>query len=293
MVQDFVSLSFYFLGVPLTRFETAKEIWEPMIEDLLGLDDTLKVTKPGGLRIREAWALDCQNHGEAAIVNADILAKDPSVLDIYDYADAFASLYKSGLLGTLNPEFDKVILAGHSAGSVGVTLATSYFNPPSEIPFASLILIDTPIFAPTMQEQETEMYKLVRAMTPERKDRWASREAAIKWMQARPPWTSWDPRVFHVYTKYGLQSLPTPYYPDKEGVTLTTHRTGENIAFTGEKFALSGLYRLNVICSVMPVHLIYGAENDMFDREAQDSIIDPKEGRTFASVTRIEGAGHL
>ncbi|KAG6864014.1 hypothetical protein C0991_001094 [Blastosporella zonata] len=97
-----------------------KETWEPTIEDLFGLDDSVAVTASGGLRIREAWALDCQNHGEAAIVNAETLVKNPNLLNIYDYADAFASLYRSGLLGTLDPTLDKVMLVGHSAGSVGV-----------------------------------------------------------------------------------------------------------------------------------------------------------------------------
>ncbi|KNZ80777.1 hypothetical protein J132_04282 [Termitomyces sp. J132] len=270
-----------------------KEIWEPTIEDLFGMDDNVTVTYPGALRIREVWALDCQNHGEAAVVNAGTLVKDPNLINIYDYADAFASLYNSGLLGPLDPEFDKVILVGHSAGSVGVTLATSYFNPPSRVPFASLILVETPIFSTAMKDRETEMYKLVAAMTPLRKDIWASHEAAIKWMQARPPWSSWDQRVFDTYTKYGLQPLPTPYYPDKKGVTLTTHRSGENIAFTGEIFAFHALFRLNQICDSVPVHLIYGEENDMFDREVQDSLVDPKEGRNFASITRIKDVGHL
>ncbi|KAG6808921.1 hypothetical protein H0H93_016341, partial [Arthromyces matolae] len=188
-----------------------KEIWEPTIEDLFGLDDSIALTETtprgssragGGLRIREAWALDCQNHGEAAIVNAETLAKDPSILSIYDYADSFATLLNSGLLGELNPELDKVILVGHSAGSVGVTLATSYFNPPSRISLIihSLILIDPPIFSTTMKDHQTEMYKLVAAMTPLRKDRWPSHEVAVRWMEKKVPWNTWDRRVFEVFT---------------------------------------------------------------------------------------------
>ncbi|KAG6833969.1 hypothetical protein H0H93_012872, partial [Arthromyces matolae] len=294
-----------------------KETWEPTIEDLFGLDDSIPLTETmkrsktgGGLRVREAWALDCQNHGQAAIVNAETLVKDPSILStsildllltlllidieaIYDYADSFATLYNSGLLGKLDPKFDKVILVGHSAGTVGVTLATSYFNPPSRLPFASLILIDPPIFASTMKDHETEMYKLVAAMTPIRKDRWPSQEAAVKWMEKRVPWNMWDRRVFDAFTKYGLQPLPTPYYPDKQGVTLSTHRSGENNAFTGEIFSFHALHRLSQICNDIPVHLIYGGVNDMFDHEVQDSIVDPKEGRNFASITRLKGVGHL
>ncbi|KAG5733916.1 hypothetical protein E4T56_gene89, partial [Termitomyces sp. T112] len=29
------------------------------------------------------------------------------------------------------------------------------------------------------------------------------------------------------------------------------------------------------------------------DREVQDSLVDPKEGRNFASITRIKDVGHL
>ncbi|KAF8075722.1 Alpha/beta hydrolase fold-1 [Lyophyllum atratum] len=271
-----------------------KETWEPTIEDLFALDDSQATTTiDGALRVREAWALDCQNHGEAAVVNAETLVKNPDGINIYDYADAFASLYKSGLMGTLDPNLHKVILVGHSAGTVGVALATSYFNPPSMIPFSGIILVDPPIFSVSAQDQQTEIYKLVAAMTPLRRDIWASREAAAKWLRARPPCASWDQRVFDIYVKYALQPLPTPYYPDKQGVTLTTHRSGENIAFTGTKFAYHALYRLNQICDSVPIHLIFGAENDMFSREEQDSIIDAKNGRNFASVTRISGVGHL
>jgi hypothetical protein len=64
--------------------------------------------------------------------------------------------------------------------------------------------------------------------------------------------------------KYGLQELPTPYYPDRNtGVTLTTHRSEENVAFTGVRFMGDALNRLNQICDYVPVHLIFGARNDM------------------------------
>ncbi|GLB40672.1 putative alpha/beta hydrolase family protein [Lyophyllum shimeji] len=224
---------------------------------------------------------------------AKILVKDPALMDIYDYADAFASLFRSGLLGTLDPALHKVFLVGHSGGAVGVTLATSYFNPPSMIPFAGVILVDPAMSSKSMAGQETEVYKLVAAMTPLRRDLWASREAAARWMRARPPFATWDERVFEIYVKYGLQPLPTPYYPDKQGVTLTTHRSGENVGFTGIKFTYHALYRLNQICEYVPVHLIFGAENDLFSREQQESIVDPKNGRTFASVTWLKGVGHL
>ena len=47
-------------------------MWEPTIEDLFKLDETRL--------IREAWGLDCQNHGEACTLNEDILSRKPDIL---------------------------------------------------------------------------------------------------------------------------------------------------------------------------------------------------------------------
>lgn len=117
--------------------------------------------------------------------------------------------------------------------------------------------------------------------------------------------------------KYGLRSLPTAFYPDKKsGVTLTTHRLEENIAFKGRRYTRDAVNQLNMICEFVPVHLIYGGTNDMLyvsmmyrrqpwrriidyiyplhsERETQDSLINPQEGRNFASITRLEDVGHL
>ncbi|KAF8229948.1 hypothetical protein L208DRAFT_144014 [Tricholoma matsutake] len=271
-----------------------KEIWEPTVDDLLNMDDQHAKTTGSQPLIREAWALDCQNHGEACIINGDVLSRNPALLNIYDYADSFGTLYRSGLLGNIDRDLHKLVLVGHSAGAVGVTLATSFFNPPSMIPFSSMILVDPGMSSHAMEEHRTEIYKLVEATTPMRRDIWDSAEAASKWMKSRVPWKTWDPRVFEIYVKYGLQPLPTPYYPDNHsGVTLTTHKTEEFVAFTGTRFSTEAVYRLNQICDYLPVHLVLGARNDLFSREEQDSIVDPKECRNIASVTRVKGAGHL
>ena len=53
-----------------------KETWEPVIEDLFQFDDERNSSPV----IREVWGLDCQNHGEACILNEDVLSKKPGVL---------------------------------------------------------------------------------------------------------------------------------------------------------------------------------------------------------------------
>jgi hypothetical protein len=61
-----------------TMDSSAKEIWEPTIDDIFSIDDRhAKIT--GSPIIREAWALDAQNHGEAAILNGDVLVRNPGL----------------------------------------------------------------------------------------------------------------------------------------------------------------------------------------------------------------------
>lgn len=48
-----------------------KEIYEPILETLFSL------TAHGELHIREAWAIECPNHGESAVYNAGILQTKP------------------------------------------------------------------------------------------------------------------------------------------------------------------------------------------------------------------------
>lgn len=51
-----------------------KETWEPSLEQLFKL-----ASGPGSrVRIREAWALDCPNHGEAGELNERLLAQQGS-----------------------------------------------------------------------------------------------------------------------------------------------------------------------------------------------------------------------
>ncbi|KAK0443605.1 alpha/beta-hydrolase [Armillaria borealis] len=263
-----------------------KEQWEPTISHLFKLDTQNT--------IREAWAVDCQNHGEAAILNERVLVAHPRVLSVYDYADALVTLRRD-LLGDANPDYgreDRFVLIGHSAGAIACVLALAFFNPPSNIMFDSLVLVEATIRHPSSEVYHTAMYKTVATVT--RHDIWASREAAKVWLGKRFPWKVWDPEVLDIYVNQGLRPLPTAFYPDKtDGVTLNATWADENSAYSKDGATqITALWHLNILCSAVPVHLIYGAKNDLISREIQDSIIDASEGRTFASISRIPGAGH-
>lgn len=52
---------------------TDKEQWEPVIEYLF----EAQAAKEAAHRIREAWAFDWQNHGDAAVLNREALKDRP------------------------------------------------------------------------------------------------------------------------------------------------------------------------------------------------------------------------
>lgn len=85
------------------------------------------------------------------------------------------------------------------------TLSTSYFNPPYRIPYSKLILVDPPIWGREKQDQPSEIFKMVEAMTPIRKDIWKSRDDATKWLSSRMPWGAWDERVLEKYTVWIIE----------------------------------------------------------------------------------------
>ena len=64
-----------------------KEIYEPVLETLFGM------TANGQFRIREAWAVDCPNHGESAALNSTLLSGPP--YDEYCARDRWWLLYFS------------------------------------------------------------------------------------------------------------------------------------------------------------------------------------------------------
>ncbi|KAJ7806152.1 alpha/beta-hydrolase [Mycena olivaceomarginata] len=257
-----------------------KEIWEPTIESLFNASSPQV--------IREAWAVDCQNHGESAIANEATLSEHPRFLDIWEYANALATFRREVI------KQDKVVVIAHSAGAVAGVLVTMFFNPPDKIPFTSIILVEPPLFSKAMYElHKTPMYSAVAAMTPMRRDVWSDFQTAKQWMMKRLPWSSWSPEAMDKYVAYGLRELPTMHYPNKTGVTLACTKEDEAAAYASGDEDFDALWRLNQICEKLPVHIIWADIDDLFSKELKDSITDPIQGRTFASITRVAESGHM
>ncbi|KAF9073643.1 Alpha/beta hydrolase family-domain-containing protein [Rhodocollybia butyracea] len=304
-----------------------KEHWEPTIEHLFDLEFTTASASSSpnpksAIHIRECWAVDVQNHGEAAVLNEKITREKPEVWSIWDYADAFATLRRDILGADASYQDNKFVLVAHSASATAAVLATTYFPVPT-IPeiFHSLIFIEpATIPDPSFVDpaKHTPLFRSVGQLMLKRKDTWPSKEAAKEWMSEKLPWGMWDERVLNAYVEFGLGTVSG----DKEGaVTLRCTREIESLIYNrGVRQGLPGLWQLNLLCNVnahlgdsrlsgldkdvkkakpgvgkpiLPIHVVWGEIDDMFSSEVKDGLEDPAQGRVFTSVRRVEDVGHM
>ncbi|KAJ3999301.1 hypothetical protein F5050DRAFT_1565394, partial [Lentinula boryana] len=279
-----------------------KEHWEPTIEQMFDLESEYQSTLPKPT-IRECWAIDVQNHGEAAVLNERITRERPEAWSIWDYADAFVTLRRD-ILGS-DPSYrdNKFVLIAHSASATAIILTTTFFPLPTlqtQNIFHSLILIE-PAIAPSPafldNATRTPLLHTMTRLMAKRKDTWASKEEARAWMAEKMPWGMWDERVLRLYVEYGLGEIAEKQLQG-EGVTLRCTRRTETLAYErGIRQSMPGLWQLNLLCRshkpILPIHIIWGDIDDLFSREVKDGLEDPDQGRVFTSVSRVEDVGHM
>ncbi|THU89064.1 alpha/beta-hydrolase [Dendrothele bispora CBS 962.96] len=260
-----------------------KEQWEPIIERIF-LTQSDK-DQPHH-RIREAWAFDWQNHGDAGVLNRELLEDRPEGVSIYEWASAITAFVRSPRM-----KGHRIVPLGHSAGAGAVMLTTKSFAL-SSLPYVSLILIE-----PTMVTQELffkhfddrmdQMNFTVEA-TLMRRDTWPSREEAFRYLSKRFPWSMWEPRVVKLLVTYGLQDIP-----GSDRVTLKCDKKQEAVSYPDVDGHFEAPLELGRVSRVLPVHIVWGTNNDLVPEFIQDSLCDTTQGKHVASVSRVEDAGHM
>ncbi|GLB40016.1 putative alpha/beta hydrolase family protein [Lyophyllum shimeji] len=265
-----------------------KEQWEPAMDDLWALLNH----NNGTVRVREMWAIDTPNHGDAAILNERALQ--------YGYDQVFAwedygrsiHAFLTGFGTGLDVDFStrRLVGIGHSMGSTALVLAHGYTP---FIQFESLILCE---LMSMNSHFAAKLANLYQRGSINRRDTWASHEEAYTLLKSRPAWKAWDDRVLRIFVNNGMRPLPTAEYPDKaEGVTLKCTRKQETACYRDLQGAERAYHLLGPTAKRVPVHMIYGAINDYVPEEAKDDIVQNAVGglRNLASFALVEGAGHL
>ncbi|KAG8933324.1 hypothetical protein FRC03_004735 [Tulasnella sp. 419] len=271
-----------------------KESWEPVLDHLF---QTL-ATKESSFEVEEAWAFDCQNHGEAAGLNEDALQQEPYTIsfETSDWAEGAYHMLNARLFldkENLKPVESrrKLIGLGHSIGAV--TMLHMAQTWPTL--FTSLILLDPILFPNSFSKAWSRTVSHLVASAYQRRDVWPSQKAAIKDLSSNGAFKTWDRRQIEMFVNYGMRPHPgknhsVPY----NGLTLCCTREQEAALYRGGvALRASVLQKLSWLTNRTPIYVAFGEINDSVPRPVQDALTEPSTGHNFVSVTRIPNAGHL
>ncbi|KAJ7639982.1 Alpha/beta hydrolase fold-1 [Mycena polygramma] len=256
-----------------------KEQWEPFINELFRLQST----KAPHHRIHEAWSLDRQNHGDAALLNREeLLTSRPGGVSSYEWADGIAAFVQSPRM-----RGKRLVAVSHSAGALAIVGSTRAMEL-SAIPYSAFVLIEPTLVSP--EDFRGRIEKTIMgfsAATKSRRDKWPSREAAHQWMKGRYPWRVWDSRMLQALVDHGLTEAADG------GVTPKTDKDQESTCYPDSFAHFDSMRQVTRIWRTVPLHIIWGTRGDELVHEsARGSVSDPSQGRGAASVTRMKG-GHM
>ncbi|KAF9498343.1 hypothetical protein BDN71DRAFT_1443681 [Pleurotus eryngii] len=262
-----------------------KETWEPTLTHLFHL---LAGSSRVG-KIREAWALDCPNHGEAAALNEAVFNR-PEYRQSFTcekYAQAAHRFLTAGPQHGAKIDFQRrnLVGIGHSLGGVAMS-ALQGLEP--RLPFSSIIIVE-PMLSPDGRHHLERLRKVLVKSAKERRHVWPDRESARQYLEERMELSKrqkWDPRVIDLFVKYGLRSHP-------DGITLACSREEEEGMYEDVEGPTRPVIALTAACQRMPVHIAFGYVPDYVPLQVHDATINPRSGRKFASISWIEGVGHL
>ncbi|PFH49413.1 hypothetical protein AMATHDRAFT_63272 [Amanita thiersii Skay4041] len=262
---------------------THKEHWEPMIQHLFKLQGNRDANASSV--IRAIWAIDYPNHGDSVLLNENALKEREKSISVSDYAEALVVLVKSEHL-----EGHRVVLVGHSAGASACMYSTKLF-PKDKIPYYAIIvvepaMIDRAIFEANIKDRQRQIGFVTKAIAAQ-PSVWESRKAAYDWLVKRSPWKTWDKRIVELYVEHGLREL-------SDGrAALKCERSEEIKGFTDFENTFQALDQIQAVCKQVPIHIVFGAVNDLVPRYSQESVIDKTKGRYVASIRTIPKAGHM
>ncbi|KAF9474607.1 hypothetical protein BDN70DRAFT_884596 [Pholiota conissans] len=260
-----------------------KETWEPTLTDLF---EMASQPRPKAT-IREAWAIDCPNHGEAGERNRKTL-KGPGFehFSCEKYAQAVHRFLSAGLIGGAGVDFRKrnLVGIGHSLGANAMLLLQS-IQPTFK--FSSLVIVDPMVSVEGPQHLLELREKLVKRARKRTKC-WPTLDEAVQdYNDPRRHGAKWDPRVRDLFVRHGL------YWSEKiANYRICCTREQEVAMYMDEEGPIKPVETLDRICHSVPVHLILGAIPDLIPAHVHEALINPKSGRRFASIVKLN-VGHL
>ncbi|KAL4256581.1 AB hydrolase superfamily protein [Pleurotus pulmonarius] len=257
-----------------------KESWEPCVEVIL----QQFAEKDKATRIREAWAIDWYDHGDAALLNRQALkARGDQGTQPNELAVALSTFVNS-----FHVKGHSLVGIAYSLGSAGLLLsAANGMGTPQ--PYRSLVLVDPivltkELYYNDLEYKATSKFLIKGAMT--RRDAWPSKDAALTWFNKRFPWSGWDIRVLRSFVEYGLEQTPN-------GVRLKCDKQHEVSSYSPSEGIFEAAKVFSRICHDVPIHVIWGETPDLTSRDMRTALSDASQVGVAASVSVVPETGHM
>jgi len=240
------------------------------------------------LKIRDAWAIDCPNHGESAVLNEKpLLSSHTPIFSWEDYGRAI-HLILNGFGKGIDVDFQSrnLVGVGHSMGAAAIVLSRTMY------PFVSwscAILVE-PMTVHPVHSKRVNRFLVEGAV--KRRDIWTSSEEAHKLFRERV-FKSWDSRSIDLHVRYGLRALPTLTYPNRtQGVTLACTKVQEAATYNEKNGLIVSQRFLPTFCKDVPTHVVFGEIADLNPIENR-KFVRELAGDGFRTISVVENAGHL
>ncbi|KAJ7639264.1 hypothetical protein FB45DRAFT_423361 [Roridomyces roridus] len=265
-----------------------QETWQPIIHEVFRLSSL-----PGSsINIHSAWVVERPNHGDAALLNAQVLKEHYTELFIHlQYATAIQTLLNSA---ELSPgEKENIVGVAFSGGSAALIQCHELLSKQSDLRTATirmLILVESPWVGLEAFPVYKVMYPFLRKANNKRPKSWKSVEDAMAWLGSRLPWSTFHPDVMQIISE-------THFCPDPQNpgcVTTKTTAEQETAAFIDDGTGLRLLSYLRTVLHRLPVHLVLSSSREFWSPEIQNLIAaNVKQDRPLlASFTEMPGKGH-
>ncbi|KXN88337.1 hypothetical protein AN958_07482 [Leucoagaricus sp. SymC.cos] len=260
-----------------------KETWEPTLQVLFG---TVSANRTGKVKVREVWAIDCPNHGQAGILNQEILKKEPFAIDCG--CERYAAAVHRFLMSapkSFGIDFckRKLVGLGHSLGANALLLLQGRLP---LFPFLSLLIVE-PMVSPGGGHHLDKLRAQLVEGAKRRTYEWSDRTEAYLSLKSNPRTARWDKRVLQAFVKHAISDTPSGR------VKLACTPEQEQAMYLDNPGATQPVEELTRICSKLPIHLVLGLKNDFIPRTVHEELLNPESGRIYASVTQIPEVGHL
>ncbi|EPQ53215.1 alpha/beta-hydrolase [Gloeophyllum trabeum ATCC 11539] len=271
-------------GIGLTT-----ELWLPIIKTIY------KDSVNAGHKIRSIWAVDCPNHGDAHILNEEVLKDQyPSQFSLREYGAAISTFLSSGLLSSA--EVSNLVGVGHSGGggALAVAAAIACICGGVQPLFKGLICVDSP----WMQDRSAkpafeELVQVLVSMELSKPREWPDKKAAVEYLSARPPYSNFHPDVMHVLEETHFRAVSSS--PDDPRVALKTSNEQEAATWNSTDDAFAAAELLEPTLKATPTHLILATRTDIWPPQVLEMLKRTVESHReqLASVAYIDASHYI